>query len=290
MQTTVFDARTGKGLVISKYGHQLSGIISVPDNYATNAPANGWPLIIFFHGRGEASTTRDITALYRQGIPKLINGKVWNQPYVVLAIQDQYATPECTIVKYVLDNKVFKEYNIDKNRIYTTGLSYGGGESLAMALHYPELVAAVVSASPSSLSTDPNSYVTGVTEQEALPVVGNQKIPVAFWVGMLDGDYIGRVNQYYDVIQRAGGEVYKFNKPNVGHTGWDTLYNTADKVAEGLDMYDWIDQFSKDILPEEEDPGEDPGTPTGPVNPATPVLLVTIKVFNDGSTEETKHV
>lgn len=288
MQTTVFDARTGGGLVITKYGHQLSGIISVPDNYATAAPAGGWPLIIFFHGRGEASATRDITALYRQGIPKLINGKMWNRPYVVLAIQDQYATPECSVVKYVLDNKVFKEYNINKNRIYATGLSYGGGESLAMALHYPELISAVVSASPSSLSTDPNSYVTGVTELSALEVVAGQKIPVALWVGMLDGDYVGRVNDYYNRLEKAGGEVYKFNKSGVGHGGWETLYNTADKIAEGLDMYAWIDQFEKGVNePEEEDPDTDPGTPN---EPTTPSLLVTIQVFNDGSTKETKHV
>jgi pimeloyl-ACP methyl ester carboxylesterase len=283
MQTTVFDARTGGGLKINQYGNQLSGIISVPDNYATGAPAGGWPVLIFFHGAGEASTARDITALYKQGIPKLINAKMWNRGYVVLAIQAQWATPECSVAAYVLENKIFKEYNVSRNKVFTTGLSFGGGESLAMAIRYPNLVAAVVSASPSSLSTDAEPG-GGPVEQARLNEVAKNGIPVSFWVGMLDGGYVERVNTYYNTLQAAGGEVYKFNKANVGHSGWDSLYNGVDKVAEGLDMYAWLDQFTKGVEePDEEEPEEDPEEPTAPK------LLVTIQVFDDGTTKQTKN-
>lgn len=287
MRITEFNKPAGTGINVSPY-YKLSGFIAEPDE-TVPVPATGFPVLIYFHGNGGVSRTSVLNQLYSEdALPKQIKAKMWNRPFVVVALQDEYSSPNPHNVAYVLENYIFTKNNIDKARVYTTGLSYGGNECLAMALHYPHYVSAVVSASPSSLSTDANSYVTGTTEEQALYTIAVNKIAVAYWVGMLDnsGGYVDRVNKYYDVLFNAGDTTYKesklfkFNKPNIGHSGWGSLYNGTDKIAGGKDMYDFLLQFSKTVLP----PVEEPEEPKEPEKK----LLCTIKVYDDGSSETVK--
>jgi pimeloyl-ACP methyl ester carboxylesterase len=290
MQLTEFKrtaASPAGGLQISDFGHTVNGIISVPDANVP-VPAGGFPVIIFFHGKGAASSTYDLSRLYTESaLPAMIKNNMFNREFIVVALQDQWATPPVTAVKYVLDHTVLTNYNADPNRVYATGLSFGGGMALAMGLHYPDDIAAIVSASPASLSTNANSFGAGKTEEQVLEYLAEDEIPVSLWVGMLDGSggYTQRVAAYYQRLYNAAetqdyqnNKLFTFNKGGVGHGPWSTLYNGTDKLAGGKDMYEFILQFSKSIVNPPEEP-EDPEQPEEPLS-VYPVSLL----MSDGTT------
>jgi pimeloyl-ACP methyl ester carboxylesterase len=290
MQLTEFkrtSASPAGGLQISSAGHTANGIIAIP-NADRPVPPGGFPVLVFFHGAGGASQSYDLSRLYSESaLPQQIKNNLFNRDFVVLALQDQWSTPSPSMVAYVLQNKILtSQYNANPNKVYVTGLSFGGGGSLAMALHYPQLIAGVVSASPSSLSTNANSYSPGVTEEQALEVIATQGIPVAFWVGMNDGGYIDRVYDYYDRLFAAGSDAYRntslftFNKPNTGHGPWSTLYFGSDLIAGGQNMYDFLLQFEKGAEVEDPEP-----EPEEPVEPTEPTVTAIITVYSDGTVD-----
>jgi pimeloyl-ACP methyl ester carboxylesterase len=292
MQLTEFkrtSANPAGGLQITSAGHTANGIIAIP-NADRPVPSGGFPVLIFFHGAGAASQSYDLTRLYSESaLPQQIKNNLFNRDFIVLALQDQWATPSPSMVAYVLQNKILtSQYSANPNKVYVTGLSFGGGGSLAMALHYPQLIAGVVSASPSSLSTNANSYAPGVTEEQALEVIANQNIPVAFWVGKNDGGYVQRVASYYDRLFTAGdaaykaGKIFTFNKANTGHGPWSTLYFGSDLIAGGQNMYDFLLQFEKGAAVEEP---EEPNEPEEPEEPTEPTVTAIITVYSDGTVD-----
>lgn len=272
MKTIQFNAQANTGMSINTVGTKLSGIISIPD---VSPPVGGYPVLVSYHGAGEASKERDLNKLYNNGIPKLIKAGTWNYPFVVLAIQDMWSTPQPATVAYVLEEYVLSKYPTNRTKIFHTGYSYGGGGSLAMAIHFPQYTTAVVSASPSSLSTDSNNR-----EIPRLPEVAKSGIPVVFWAGSNEAMYLEHATAYAKYINDAGGKASLFIKQGVAHGPWDSLYKGQDLISGGLNMYDWLSKLTAEEQPEPEP--EEPGQ--------TPKLIATIKVYSDGNTETIKNI
>ncbi len=114
----------------------------LPDGYGGGTR---YPLIIFFHGLGERGNgSTELARVLKHGPPKLIaNGK----DFPAIVISPQLSTQNFTwkgeittpFVDYILSH-----YAVDRDRIYITGLSLGGGGTWIYAKNHPDLVAAVV--------------------------------------------------------------------------------------------------------------------------------------------------
>jgi predicted peptidase len=119
------------------YG-EISYLISTPKDYSkTGKPSS---LLLFLHGAGERGNNLEMVKKW--GPPKIIaNGE--EMPFIVVS-------PQCPkgefwnsfLLKKLLD-EVIEEYNVDKSRIYLTGLSMGGYGSFDLAMAYPDIFAAV---------------------------------------------------------------------------------------------------------------------------------------------------
>jgi len=267
MKQYTYDANAGTGLVITQYGHTLSGVVFTPVGYDTSTKK--WPVILFFHGAGEASSTKVVSKILAQGLPKNIKAGL-SIPYIVIAVQDQWSTPSPQTVEYVLRTKFLKEWKIDTTRIYATGLSFGGGGSLAMAIAYPKLISAVMSASPSALQP---------VEVTKLDTLAENKVPVWFWYGTKDtGPFGDNAKNYSTKIASVGGSTW-ITTEAVGHGPWDNIY-TGKSLLNGKTIYQYFDSYSKvAIVP--------PVTPEQP-KPVKKLILsvtATIKVYDDGSYE-----
>ncbi len=119
----------------------------LPPNY--DAKSGKHPLVIFLHGKGELGDSKTtLNALTKHGPFKLIkkDPKIFAEANaVVLAPQGLKSDNWWRWEK--LDDflkHALKEYKVDKDRIYLTGLSMGGGGTWIMASRHPKTFAAIV--------------------------------------------------------------------------------------------------------------------------------------------------
>ena len=128
-------------------GMSLPYNLYLPKNYD---PKKSYPLVLFMH---DASVTgQQTTRTLTQGLGAVIWATPAEQakhPAIVLAPQfgngfsTEGATGDATADTVVhLVNSVASQYSVDKNRIYTTGQSFGCMLSLAIMIRYPDLFAA----------------------------------------------------------------------------------------------------------------------------------------------------
>lgn len=267
MKEVKYNAPGGTGVRIDADGHSLSAAVFLPENYESRS---AWPTILFFHGAGEASSTRQYNELLENGLPKNIKAGL-SVPYIVIAVQDQWSTPSPSVIDYTLKNTFLKAYKIDTSHIYATGLSYGGGGSLAVAIAHPEYISAVVSASPATLQP---------VEVQGISAVAVNKIPVWFWYGSKDntGPYNDNAKSYSAKILAAGGQSWITTEP-VSHGPWDNLY-TGKTLLNGKTIYTFFDQYGKTVVPPVIPPGDTVITP-----PARK-LIATLKVYDNGDIEK----
>jgi dienelactone hydrolase len=119
---------------------KLNYLLTFPKNYKEKgAPV---PLIVFMHGGGERGDK--IELLKRHGPPMMVaNGE--ELPFAVLSPQCPRGlrwTHLLVQVKEMID-EIANTYNIDKQRIYLTGVSLGGYGSWNLAMTYPNDFAAI---------------------------------------------------------------------------------------------------------------------------------------------------
>lgn len=98
------------------------------------------PLIIFLHGSGERGSYLDKVKAW--GPPAIVE-KNPDFPFMVISPQ----APEgewwhADLLKGMIDD-VLAKYNIDRHRVYLTGLSMGGFGAWDLAIRYPDYFAAI---------------------------------------------------------------------------------------------------------------------------------------------------
>lgn len=118
-----------------------------------------------------------------------------------------------------LINNTVKEYNGDKNRIYVTGLSYGGYGTWYMLSKYPELFAA-------------GAPLCGAGNPDDAKKIG--KTPVWLFQGGRDRVILPQWSlEMADSLDAAGGNVIVTVHEDLGHDCWTRVYS-------GKDLYDWL--------------------------------------------------
>lgn len=190
-------------------------------NYALHIPANTKekkPLILFLHGSGEKGN--DIEKVKVHGPFKYL--KTNSLDAYVLAPQcpeNEYWDSE---VLYNLILKMQKEYNIDANRIYLTGLSMGAWGAWNLVYAHPEMFAALVP-------------IAGFVDR--IPMIENCKlkhIPIRIFHGLLDDvvdvDYSIKI---YKRLKACNVDIKLTIFDDANHDSWTRVYDNKD-------IYDWM--------------------------------------------------
>lgn len=121
----------------------------------------------------------------------------------------------------MLDN-VLDNYNADSNRVYLTGLSYGGFGTWYMGSNYPDRFAAI-------------APVVGWGHPSLMPSIAEHNLPV--WVFAGGRDFVVEKKYFYEglnVLEGLGHNKLLFTvHEDMGHDAWKRVY-------AGNDLYMWF--------------------------------------------------
>ncbi len=232
-----------------KTGIEMPYRLFVPEGYDAN---NGekYPLVFVLHGSGERGDDNELQLTANLGAtvwatdevqsiekafvlaPQARNGgfdtgfgltRGENGNMFGIDLTNAYKLSEDTkVAKRILD-LVTEEYNIDTNRLYSTGVSQGGFGVWALNLEYPELFAAMVPVAGG-----------GNFEHENIDKIVHKPI----WVFHAEADFIIPVSEasnIVDALTQRGSNI-KFNKYGVeeyflmAHSSWIPAYNNKEMI------------------------------------------------------------
>ncbi|MEO0476344.1 MAG: prolyl oligopeptidase family serine peptidase [Planctomycetota bacterium] len=195
----------------------LDYLIALPKDYDKDGDAV--PLLLFLHGAGERG--KDLNKVKVHGPPKMVE-KGHDFGAIVVSPQcpkDTWWTDHTDVLLALID-KAEKEHNVDKTRIYVTGLSMGGYGTFALTAAAPERFAAAV------------PICGGGTRTQAKKI---SKLPM--WVFHGDADKVIPVEEstrMVEAMNQLNGEQAKLTiYKGVGHNSWDRAY--GDKT-----MWKWL--------------------------------------------------
>lgn len=241
--------------------------VHLPVGYDANN-SQGYPLLIFFHGRGEAGdannsdgtlNTSVLSRVLRHGPPMLIHNRRWDEtlPFIVLSPQSERSDGGFYSNDFInLYNFAVNQYNVDPNRVYITGLSQGGGSVYNFILQRPDLIAAAI---PVAAWTSAQSFDCNAIRHIALwGFHGDLDTTVAYSSGR---NAVERFNRC-DLNHPARFTAYA----GVGHDSWARTYDnsmgnaynpfgsesaTADTGGDGIyydrNIYRWL--LSHSLIP-----------------------------------------
>lgn len=207
-------------------GEKLHYRLMVPEGYAAQGTAK-YPLVLFLHGAGERGADNQKQLVHgtkefakpqnRQKYPAFVlapqcpDGKRWVEVDWSLDAHQQLPEDSVTI-KLVLEliAALQKEYRIDQQRQYVTGLSMGGYGTWDLITRHPEMWAAAVP-------------VCGGGDD----AVASKSAKVAVWAFHGDKDTVvkpHRSRKMIEALKQAGGKTRYTEYPGVGHNSWAPAY------------------------------------------------------------------
>lgn len=188
-----------------------------PENYDVKKDEK-FPLLLFLHGGGESGG--DLEEIKTNGPPKLIaEGKQF--PFLILAPQHPHPKQwwNTRALIQLLDTVVTNNH-VDKNRIYLTGLSRGGGAAWELAVQYPEKFAAM-------------AVVCGMTPVPYASWV-DKNMPIWVFHGTEDKSIpISESEEMVKKLKSMGHDIQFTKYEGVGHNSWEKAYTTDE-------LYEWF--------------------------------------------------
>jgi predicted peptidase len=212
--TTRMEAKTftssGKNPIKVEY------LLYLPKGYQTNS-ATRWPLMIYLHGAAER--TDNVFGITWHGPPKLVR-QGHNPQFVIVA-------PLCPPNQWWSDTKLLqllnfveKEYRVDTNRVYLTGMSMGGSGTWSLGLTHAKRFAAIA---PICGNVKPDFLKKLSVEQtEAI-----KSLPVWAFHGAKDTTVLPVASErMVKALMTMGSTNVFFTKyPNADHDSWTATYN-----------------------------------------------------------------
>lgn len=201
-----------------------------------SASSKQWPLVVFLHGRGECGTEGSKQTAVGLVAAAQLNPARW--PAIIIAPQKQGAEvqwgQEDDYVNACIA-AVLAEHNIDRSRIYLTGLSQGGAGTWAIAAKHPELFAAIA---PICGYGDPAAVADKLTG-----------LPIWAFHGLKDTVVppVQSQNMVEAIIQRRAGKASVVPAPKLtlfpeaDHNSWDPAYRATGEA----DLWLWLSGFSR---------------------------------------------
>lgn len=199
-------------------------LLHLPRDYSPRG-TNRWPLILFLHGAGERGTNLQKVAVH--GPPKIVKSRP-DFPFIVVSPQcpaEQVWDDELLLA--LLDD-VIERHNVDKRRVYLTGLSMGGYGTWSLAIKHPDRFAAVAPICGGGNTIDVLlASRTNAAALKALPIR-------AFHGGKDNVVDLSESERMVNALKRAGNrQVELIVYPEAGHDSWTEAY-------AGNQLYDWF--------------------------------------------------
>ena len=176
-----------------------------------------WPLVLFLHGSGERGD--DLELVKKHGPPKLVEqGRQF--PFIL-------ASPQCPaeqcwdiVALGALVDVLARNYRVDPQRIYVTGMSMGGYGTWELAQAMPERFAAI-------------APVCG----GGRPLTARNIAHLPVWVfhGAKDKTVpLEQAERMVNALKKAGAKQARFTVyPDAGHDSWTQTY-------ENPELYEWL--------------------------------------------------
>ena len=201
----------------------------LPEDYNSN---NTYPLILFLHGAGERGSdntkqrnncVQNIANSAPNAIivaPQCTEGNQWvDTPWsnVSYSTDTVAESNELQIVMMLLE-KLKKEYSVDKDRIYVSGISMGGFGTWDLITRHPNTFAAAIP-------------VCGGADSSKAEVV--KDIPIYTFHGESDWDVpVAGTRAMVEAIKTAGGNKITYTEyAGRGHNIWDDAFATTGLFA-----------------------------------------------------------
>ncbi|TWU12534.1 Prolyl oligopeptidase family protein [Symmachiella macrocystis] len=192
---------------------QMNYLLYLPQDYDSQP---NWPLMLFLHGAGERGDDLELVKMH--GPPKLIAaGQQF--PFIVVSPQCPKEKEWEPIELLALLDDVSRQYNVDPDRIYVTGLSMGGFGSWRLAAYAPDRLAAI-------------APICGGGEKHWAKRYPH--LPVwAFHGGKDPGVPVERTLSMVDALIEKGGNPQLTIYPEAGHNSWAATYANPE-------FYKWL--------------------------------------------------
>jgi predicted peptidase len=188
-------------------------VLYVPREYK---PDHQWPLVVFLHGMGERGS--DGLAQSEVGIGRAIRLHPDRFPCLV-------AMPQCpdktTWVKAVEDidtclHDTRKDYSVDDDRIYLTGLSMGGFAAWQYGAEKIKTFAAIMPICGGGKTSDAEKLA---------------RVPIWAFHGADDTTVKPeKSREMVEAVKKAGGDVKYTEYAATGHNSWDKAYEEKDAI------------------------------------------------------------
>ena len=226
------DRDFSKELLVSEDGYTLPYRLYIPKNYDCGVL---YPVMIFMHGAGERGCDNEEqikvalphvfddpeSPVYNSIViaPQCPENKQWvYTPWVKGCYSSAEVTEsrECQAVMEVLRH-IVAEYNVDKSRIYVTGLSMGGFASWDLMTRHPSVFAA-------------GMPVCGGGDPSAAKRLA--EIPIRTFHGFLDGAVpVEGTREMYAAIKAQGKGRISYTEFEDGyHDIWDDVYSNTSNI------------------------------------------------------------
>lgn len=179
--------------------------------YSSKKYTEKLPLVIQLHGAGERGSGKsDLSRVDTHGFSKLVA----STDYECLFIMPQcpsdtfWAARVESILKFI--EQITDSYNVDKNRIYLTGLSMGGYGTWFTAMAKPDIFAAIAPVCGGGMPW--NAHVL--------------KMPIWTFHGSED-NIVSKIqtDQMVEALKKTDADVTYTILEGVGHNAWDYAYN-----------------------------------------------------------------
>ena len=199
---------------------RLDYLLYLPVGYADQQTR--WPVILFLHGAGERGS--DVQAVKRHGPPKLIE-RGDDLPFIVVSPQCPanrwWVEEDLQRLLWELQMQIAEDYDVDRDRVYVTGISMGAFGTWMLAARRPECFAA------------------------AVPICGGgdsvwaerlREIPIWAFHGAKDNVITVEFSiQIVEAVRAAVGDVDLTIYPDAGHDSWTQTYDNQEVFRWLLD-------------------------------------------------------
>jgi predicted peptidase len=187
--------------------------VYVPREYTFGKP---WPLILFLHGIGERGD--DGLAQTEVGIGRAIRRHADRFPCLVVMPQ----CPDGVMWSGALEDiatalaDARKEYAVDPERIYLTGLSMGGFAAWQYGALHADVFAALIPICGGGNPKDAGALA---------------RLPIRAFHGADDTTVPPKKSrEMVEAVKQANGDIQYTEFPGVGHNAWDSAYDNAETI------------------------------------------------------------
>lgn len=194
-------------------GKKIDFLLYLPKGYEQQQK---WPLVLFLHGAGERGD--DLSQVKKHGPPKLIE-KGKDFPFIVVSPQCPKGTWWVTEDVVALMKHIMQIHNVDKNRVYITGLSMGGRGTWQVAGAMADEVAAI-------------APICGPSDVSVVEKIAH--LPIWVFHGAKDSVVkISNSEEMVKLLKEKGNEAKFTIYPEANHDSWTETYDNEE-------LYQWL--------------------------------------------------